>query len=108
MRRVPWDLAPNTDTVDIRDKSLGIDSFCEDWNLSEQEAIMRDRGLHVQIRHNGDRLQLYQAIRLQKFICLAPKMLDALEDLEEFAASLTETPEWIDKAMQVLKKARSL
>lgn len=52
----------NTDSLDIQQKCLGISVF------SKTEGVNNSRGLHIQIRHNGDKATYKQAIEIQNII----------------------------------------
>jgi hypothetical protein len=52
----------NTDGIDIQQKCLGISVF------SKTKNVNNSRGLHIQIRHNGDEATYKEAMKIQKII----------------------------------------
>ncbi len=62
----------NTDSVDINALSLGIDAASLESDLS------RNRGLHIQVKHNGDSPTFKAATALQDLLVAAPDMLSTL------------------------------
>lgn len=73
----PFKLINNTDTVDIDQKSIGIDV-----SYPELSSLHKDRGLHIQIRHNKDKATFNEANRVAKLITAAPELLEALKQIE--------------------------
>lgn len=70
----PFKLAKNTDSVDIDDKSLGISAYGEG-------DLNNNRGLKIQIRHNGDKATFERANELSRLIFAGPEMLAVLKQL---------------------------
>lgn len=66
-------LRPNTDSIDISQKCLGISP-----NYYGPETD--NRGLHIQIRHNGSKEAYNMALKIQKVICAAPELVTILEE----------------------------
>lgn len=66
-------LSQNTDTVDIDQKCLGVSPI-----YSGPET--NNRGLHIQIRHNGDKATYEKAIEIQKLITAAPDLYEAIRE----------------------------
>lgn len=75
-----WKITPNTDSVDIDQKCIGLSPRRSSIPSDVAEHIHRDRGLHIQIRHNGDRQAFTQANDLSRLIAAAPEMLAALKE----------------------------
>lgn len=63
----------NTDTVDIDAKSLGVSAY-------SRELDLKDRGLCIQIRHNGDKELFEKACRMVEVITKA--LNDEFEEVE--------------------------
>jgi len=82
-----WKLTPNTDSIDIEQKSLGISPRRSTIPRDVADYIHENRGLHIQIRHNGNKQAFQQAVELQKLICAAPELLEALSECVSSLAS---------------------
>jgi len=69
-------LQQNTDAVDIDAKCLGISAWVDG---DSQNLLNSNRGLHIQIRHNGNKETFDAATQLSRLISASPLMLEALE-----------------------------
>lgn len=74
----PWTISNNTDTVDIDDKCIGLSPRRSTIPRDVAEHIHANRGLHIQIRHNGDAQAFAQANELARLIAAAPDLLEAI------------------------------
>lgn len=68
----------NTDNVDIEQKSVGLDCWIEG---DSQNLLNTNRGLHIQIRHNGNKDTFEAANDVAKLIANAPRMLQVLRNI---------------------------
>lgn len=103
----PFKLYANTDTVDIDDKCLGITVYPDGYPSPGTDALKRDRGLHIQIRHNRHRETFEAAREIEKLVAAAPDLLDAVRTLMA-AHGDSGTPyqkEAYAKALEAVKKA---
>jgi hypothetical protein len=65
----------NTDNRDIEAQSLGLDC----WIVGDSvNTLNANRGLHIQIRHNGNPEVFEVANRVSRLIARAPEMLELL------------------------------
>jgi hypothetical protein len=90
----------NTDNVDIDQKSLGLSVTYE-----PMREVNDNRGLHVQIRHNNDKLTYELANQLRKLLTAAPDMLGALLVIR---ASLDQESVGWHLANEAIKKVKGL
>jgi hypothetical protein len=79
-----WKITTNTDSIDIAAKSIGLNVDRDSWPRDVAEYLHRDRGLHIQIRHNKDPQIFAQANAVAALIAAAPEMLDACEMALEY------------------------
>lgn len=89
-------IQPNTDSVDINSKCLGVDVWVPGDSLS---LLNMNRGLHIQIRHNGDKNTFEVANELSRLICNAPQMLQILQGILQ-SAPLVGLPLALEKDIQ--------
>lgn len=78
-----WKINRNTDFVDIQQKCVGLSPRRNSIPVDVADHIHRDRGLHIQIKHNGDAQTFAHAYDLATLISAAPEMLQALEQMLE-------------------------
>ncbi len=101
----------NTDTVDMRQKCLGLSVVALDCPCGD---IYDDRGLHVQIRHNTTLITYDLASEVSSLIAAAPDLLEALENLlanlidsGEYISEITGIPyDDVKQAIEAIKKAK--
>ena len=74
-----WKIVKNTDSVDIDQKCLGL---CPSHPEISQDVYDK-RGLHIQIRHNGDKQAFIEACNLSNLIAAAPDMFEQLQEIAE-------------------------
>lgn len=96
-------ISNNTDAVDIRQDSLGMDV-----GFGSPSPLHKNRGLHIQIKHNKDRETFNKAVEVTNLFSAAPDLLVALEKLimqiddknlqDKFAMSLSYAEVAIRKA----------
>lgn len=88
----------NTDNIDINEKCIGLD-------VSITDDRTKNRGLHIQIRHSGDKNTYDFANELQTHIVKCVNMHDELvEALEQLLYG--QSYEVRDKLEPLLKKAK--
>lgn len=92
MKQSTWKISNNTDSVDIASKCIGLDPRRNTIPRDVADHIHRNRGLHIQIRHNGDAQTFAQANDLAKLLRAAPSMLEALEKIDSMIREL----EWFN------------
>ena len=80
-KSIQFKIQCNTDTVDIDNKCLGLSAWVPGDSVN---LLNTNRGLHIQIRHNGDESTYEAAIQLSRLLSAAPEMLALLERAEEY------------------------
>jgi hypothetical protein len=104
---IKYKFAPNTDTVDISQKCLGISPTNDAIPSDVRDYIHSDRGLHIQIRHNGNKQAVEQAKAISRIICAAPEMLEALQNiLEAYVHENGGYDDITDMVQTAIRKAR--
>jgi hypothetical protein len=93
----------NTDAVDIEQKCLGIDVWVPGDSLS---LLNTNRGLHTQIKHNGNKDTFNAACELQKLLSAAPEMLEFIRRIVTEQADLGDhgDAEIISEGERILSK----
>ena len=76
-----WKITNETDSVDIDQKCLGISPWRPSIPSDVSDHIHKNRGLHIQIRHNGDKQTFAQANDRARLITSAPELLESLKEL---------------------------
>lgn len=79
MKHTRFTIYINTDTVDIDQKCVGLNVYLEGVPADIKDHIHKNRGLHIQVRHNRDPQTFTQACDVAKLIAAAPEMLQALK-----------------------------
>lgn len=74
-------ITENTDAVDIDQKCLGLNATRESFPRDIRDHIHKNRGLKIQIRHNGDAQTHGQANYVSRLISAAPELLKELKHL---------------------------
>lgn len=105
-KHTPIKLTSNTDSIDIDQKSLGLDVTPNDYS--------DNRGLHIQIRHNGTKGTFNAAVHLKdhivKAVNLHEELIAALTKLVDSNLNGKEqtrmSVEEFGKIYQLLKKAK--
>lgn len=69
-------ISPNTDSLDIVQKCIGLDT-----NIHGTDSV--NRGLHIQIRHNGQRQTFRKANEIGKLFCASPELYACVKSLSE-------------------------
>jgi hypothetical protein len=77
MTKTKFKLQANTDTVDTDNKCLGISAWLDGDSLNSFNV---NRGLHIQIRHNGDEAIFEVAIELQSRIVACVRACEGIEN----------------------------
>lgn len=90
----------NTDTVDIREKCLGLTTRIE--NMPE---LNNNRGLCIQIRHNKDKATFKAACQLEILLSAAPDLLDTLEFVKRVLYSRQDQDMGLKEAFDKIEKA---
>ena len=73
----------NTDSIDIQNKCIGMDIECSSIPSDVRDHLKRNRGMHVQLRHNGDSQTFAQVNDALNLIAAAPEFLEALEHIKD-------------------------
>ena len=108
-------ITKNTDSIDVQQKCIGMNITRTTWPIDVRDHLRTNRGLHLQIRHNGDKQTFGQANEVANLISAAPDMLEALELLNgEVMLALLHLPKdskvfessTIEKVAKALTKAK--
>lgn len=71
-------ITKNTDSIDIEQQCLGLDATRDSFPKDIRNHIHRNRGLHIQIRHNKDAQAFAQAADFANLIAAAPDLYEQL------------------------------
>lgn len=100
-------ITQNTDSVDIQQKCLGLDATRSGFPRDVADHIHTNRGLHIQIRHNGDKQTFAQSVEIANLLASASMLHHAGKELlhwERFMGGF-EGEAW-DLLRDALNKAR--
>jgi hypothetical protein len=86
-KNMKFKIQQNTDNLDITQKSLGLDAWVEGDSLN---LLNTNRGLHIQIRHGGNKNVFEAANKLSQLLSMAPEMLEFIKDVVEEQESQEE------------------
>lgn len=86
-----WKIMKNTDSVDIDQKCLGLSPRRDSIPQDVADYIHKNRGLHIQIRHNGDPQTFAQANDLLNLISAAPELLSIAEAYRNLLKTMAHT-----------------
>lgn len=112
MSKTTFKITPNTDTVDIDQKCIGLDVQSKTWSRDVRDHLKTNRGLHIQIKHNQNPQTFAQANEVSNLIAAAPELLKSLEAfMERYKGIKATSPfdgslEMWEEAKQIIKKAR--
>ena len=84
-------ITKNTDSTDIDQKCIGLDASRAFIPADVRSHVHKNRGLHIQIRHNGDKQTFARASAVCDLIAAAPEMLEALEAVRDELLSMDVT-----------------
>jgi hypothetical protein len=108
MKQLKFRIQPNTDTVDIDAKCLGLSTWVPGDSTNELNS---NRGLHIQIRHNRDKATFEAANQLSRLISMAPTMLSGLKlavmEFERISYQKKCNPEILENLKTCIAKAKS-